>query len=348
MSVINDLKEKNNASIIDLFEVLFPNVKTKYYTLFVSLMNNQLERKTDYIIDIKEYLMENSTDKVGANMVLEKLTPQKIVSLNYLLHQFHNDSELDVKTLSDFITYNEKNMIEKKDVSTYKNYEEMVEQVSIANIKEMGKELEKQIKVMFDDGEWLVFKPLSYKASVKYGYGTKWCTAMERDSSYFRRYATDGILIYSINRKSGLKVGLYRDFENNELSFWDVTDKRVDSFESGLPHELVAMLINDTRDNKKTNFQVLKENVGHDVDDFEKYLYDEKEYEKKLSRRLNRLKSVPQEKEFVDENGDFFDGDDSDSDVDSPVLRDRGDVFIPVRGGIMNTSEDVSEIINEG
>ena len=281
MSVINDLKEKNNASIIDLFEVLFPNVKTKYYTLFVSLMNNQLERKTDYIIDIKEYLMENSTDKVGANMVLEKLTPQKIVSLNYLLHQFHNDSELDVKTLSDFITYNEKNMIEKKDVSTYKNYEEMVEQVSIANIKEMGKELEKQIKVMFDDGEWLVFKPLSYKASVKYGYGTKWCTAMERDSSYFRRYATDGILIYSINRKSGLKVGLYRDFENNELSFWDVTDKRVDSFESGLPHELVAMLINDTRDNKKTNFQVLKENVGHDVDDFEKYLYDEKEYEKK-------------------------------------------------------------------
>ncbi len=54
------------------------------------------------------------------------------------------------------------------------NWEEL--QMSLADLKMVDKEMEKQIEKLFEDEQWLVLKPLSYLASKKYGASTKWCT----------------------------------------------------------------------------------------------------------------------------------------------------------------------------
>ena len=70
----------------------------------------------------------------------------------------------------------------------------------------MDKELSKQTHKLYEDNEWLVIKPMSYQASLKYGASTKWCTVSNDSSEYYFKYSKRGILIYSINKKQVIKL----------------------------------------------------------------------------------------------------------------------------------------------
>jgi hypothetical protein len=65
--------------------------------------------------------------------------------------------------------------------------------------KLLEKNLSKEINVVYEDDEWFLLKPLTLESSVKYGYGTKWCTASKDHSEPFYEYSSRGILIYIIN-----------------------------------------------------------------------------------------------------------------------------------------------------
>jgi hypothetical protein len=82
----------------------------------------------------------------------------------------------------------------------------------------------------------------SFEASLKYGAGTKWCTAMKNEPEYFYRYSKNGILIYLINKVSGRKFGCYSE-ENNRVNIYNEVDESIDSFHMGLPYHTLTKLM---------------------------------------------------------------------------------------------------------
>jgi len=112
--------------------------------------------------------------------------------------------------------------------------------VNEAEIKQGVKNKKNRIVILHTDDEWLVLKPLSVEASVNYGYGTKWCTSMKEGNSYFHKYSKNGVLIFVINRKNGVKYAFYSS--PKEYSVWTVTDARIDSMETTIPFELLCQI----------------------------------------------------------------------------------------------------------
>jgi hypothetical protein len=84
---------------------------------------------------------------------------------------------------------------------------------------------------------------LTHEASKKYGATTRWCTTSERDIETFQRYWREGILVYFINKKTGLKVGGYKPLTFEEsYSFWSASDDRVDFLCSDLDDYLIPII----------------------------------------------------------------------------------------------------------
>jgi hypothetical protein len=118
----------------------------------------------------------------------------------------------------------------------------------------------KQVLKLYETDEWLVVKPLSYQASLKYGASTKWCTASKDSSDYYFRYSRRGILIYSINKKTGNKVAGFKNLDTShesETSFWNITDQRIDSMDSGLPSDVLDIFRNEFSNTKQSNWDIL-------------------------------------------------------------------------------------------
>jgi hypothetical protein len=138
----------------------------------------------------------------------------------------------------------------------------MESQVSLAELKLVSKELQAQTEILYDSDEWLVLKPLSFEASLKYGASTKWCTAMRNDPEYFSRYSRRGILIYCINRSTGDKVAAFKNLNTDyeyETSFWDVKDIRIDSMETDLPRRILDIIKYQFSNVTTTNWELMSD-----------------------------------------------------------------------------------------
>lgn len=145
-----------------------------------------------------------------------------------------------LETLREFNEHLENNRIENTDINQYETWEDLLVQKGIADVKQMDKQLTKQVERIYEDSTWLVIKPLSFSASLAYGSGTKWCTAMKMEPTYFYRYASEGILLYVINKVNGKKYGF--NSSPNEFSVWNTIDNRIDSLESGVPYEILSLI----------------------------------------------------------------------------------------------------------
>jgi hypothetical protein len=123
------------------------------------------------------------------------------------------------------------------------------------------KKLESEVIKIVENDEWLIIKPLSHKSSAKYGYGTKWCTAMQDQKSYFEQYTGNGALVYCINKKTKDKWALHKKFiGGTELTWWNITDQRIDSLETNIPSDIMEAIRTDIMSkNLKTNAQLKKD-----------------------------------------------------------------------------------------
>ena len=119
--------------------------------------------------------------------------------------------------------------------------------------------MKNRVMILHTDDEWLVLKPLSMEASVNYGYGTKWCTSMKNSNSYFYRYSRDGVLLFVINRKNGVKYAIYSS--PKEFSVWTATDARIDSMETTIPFDLMMRM------KEWTNFDEVGPNYNYFEDE---------------------------------------------------------------------------------
>lgn len=255
MTKIKDLKSKpeNNLNIIEILELICPEKKTKYIETLLRLMK-KTKNFDNYIVDIKEMFTKRLNI---SSSKLEKFTNLQIFLMWDFLETFDIDDLVEYQKFCDF---NERGLIQSNDLSKYSSFDEILSVTSIAELKSQEKELEKQIKVIYTNEEWTVIRPLTGNSSMKYGSGTKWCTASTKNPDYFFRYSKRGILLYMINKKTGLKVACFKSLdEEHEFSFWNQEDIRIDSIESGLPLFIIDIIRDEITNNPVSNMSLLSD-----------------------------------------------------------------------------------------
>jgi hypothetical protein len=176
--------------------------------------------------------------------------------------------------------------------------------VSTATLKLYSKELESQVHKEFEDDTWVALRPLSFEASSKYGSSTKWCTTYKKEKEYFAKYFSKGVLVYFINKITGYKFALFSEvYElNNDISFWNAEDTRVDFLQLDIEPYLLPIIKNLAM-SKIKNSDMLK------YDELEK-VYNDCDYHRGVSVLLD-MENPPQQDE---------------SEVAPPLMAYAGDV----------------------
>jgi len=257
MSKLSTLKEQNpqfNIGLIDALSILFE--KPKYVELAFNLHKHNFNKqmKNDWYSK-RRY----ATDLIDAGFKkenIDKISDSTLVAIHNILDDVHDAVLEDVNK---FIELNERGLIENKDVTSYKTLEELQGALSVAELKMMSKDLEKFVIKLYDENDWLVVKPLTYESSCKYGAGTKWCTASTSEEYQYHNYTRRGILIYAMNRKTGVKVAGFKNIDPDHLretSFWNAVDERIDSSECNLPSHVLDVIITDFRSCIKSNYDL--------------------------------------------------------------------------------------------
>jgi hypothetical protein len=238
---IKKLKKENehlNLSLIDIFST-YDKSKTKKYTQFlVKVINQQL----------KDYQYGNEDKK--ENLIIKLME-----------EVFFTSSRLSM--FSEFCEMMDKGVVIEKDISKYKTWDMLEEQYLYAKHKQTFQKSKKQIKVLHDDGYYLMFKPLSYLASCTYGYKTKWCTAMINEPSYFYSHSRDGSLIYLIDKLRNKKFAFYckinydsyefqSEHDRCEFTVWNEKDHRIDSLQTELPYDILMKISTHFKEDVKS------------------------------------------------------------------------------------------------
>ena len=258
MSRIEELKKQNpkfNISVVDVLQDLFK--KSKYTELLVNLIKSNISTKKE-VSQHKRDLIYELHDSYGYTLEeLDSLSYMELFNISCVVTNLLGYT--NYKTVQKFISFNEKKMISNTDLTSYKSFEELELQVSLASLREIDKDMEKQVLKLYETDEWVVIRPLSYQASLKYGASTKWCTSSDSNPDYYFRYTRRGILIYCINKKTGDKTAAFKNLDNSydrETSFWDITDMRIDSLETNLTTEVLNVIKNEFV-TTKTNWELL-------------------------------------------------------------------------------------------
>lgn len=270
MSRINELRKQHPNYALDVMEILrlsIPDQSTKYLELLIKLAKDEKTESDDDFRGYKLNILKNEYN-IDENIV-EHLSTSVLAIMEDSLERLI--SPPNHKTFRKFCELNERNLIDNNDISTYSTFNQIEQAVSMAELKSLDKELAKQIKIIFEDDEWIVLRPLSLEASQKYGAATKWCTTSANNSdelimvneislpSYFDKYSYRGILIYTINKKTGYKIGTFKNLDpdrEREFSFWNAKDDRIDSLDSGLPIEILGKVKDEIDNFPITNYAV--------------------------------------------------------------------------------------------
>ena len=229
MSRLDELKKQYphlNMSLFDLMTRLDSSKSYKYLPLFCKLFGKRFDPKEQYHVeDVPKGILDIHTNLISKSISTNDLTDSQMYMLYCLTDYFPNEN---FTTLKDFMYYMENGKIQNKDVTSYSKIEEIRSAVSLASIKEMDEEMENQAIKEFEDDTWVAVRPLTFAASAKYGSSTRWCTTYQKEKQYFERYWRQGVLVYFINKNTGYKFALYKSLAENELSFWNAEDSRVD------------------------------------------------------------------------------------------------------------------------
>jgi len=265
MSRIDELKKQHphfNITYLDVFKRLDISKTGKYSPVISHMVNEIIEKRTthrDELDSVKSRCEEYGFDYTGLN--------DYQITISYTILDYIIGKDWDM--VREFMDFMERGVIDNKDVLTYKNMEDVRAAVSSASIKLYSKELESQVHKEFEDDTWLAVRPLSFEASMKYGASTKWCTTYKKEKEYFAKYFSRGVLVYFINKITGYKFALYSEVYdiNNEISFWNAEDARVDFLQLDIDSYLLPII-------KNLAMSKIKNSEMLSPDDLQKVLID--------------------------------------------------------------------------
>lgn len=216
MSRLDRLKEQHpemNISLIDMLAKVDPTNTYKY---------------TEFLIKMtKHYFIDDEASDIGLNIAIDVLGSENVDSLN------------------EFEIHSKAGRIKNSDISSYKNWVQIQNSVKDADEIVRMKELEKQVKKLYEDSEWLVIIPLSFEASKMYGMNTKWCTTQER---HWNDYISNYKLIYIINKLNDEKYAISRDKRSDsKIQAWLSNDKETSPFMVPVPNNIMNIVTEEVR-----------------------------------------------------------------------------------------------------
>lgn len=222
-------------SVVDILNTLDPSATGKFTPFLIKMLRNEMSR--------------HKLRKLRSNSILDPTNILEHQVISHVINLLGNDN---INVIKSFAKHLEENRIpeNKRDINQYQNWDDLNKEVTLANLKQNQKRLEKEVLKVLETDEWLVIKPLTLESSLTYGSGTKWCTAMRNNPKYFYRYSINGVLTYIINKKSGDKYGIMYDKNTSEFSIWDAIDKRIDSIESNIPSEIIKTIFTMSKSDK--------------------------------------------------------------------------------------------------
>ena len=255
MSRIQNLKDQfpnYNWTIFDSIKVIDPSGKNTYCDLvFKHLKNRVKEINKSFARDTKDWLFKTGLDKEK----IESLTDFELSQIRIFFENYITSSDLE--SLLKFEKLRKSGRISSVDLTKINTLDDLSNFISVAELKDLERTLEKQVVKLFEDDEWICLRPLTYESSIKYGSNTKWCTTYH-DPDHFYRYSDRGILIYTINKKTGYKVATFFSLNTSEpeLSFWNQVDSRIDSLQTSLPDFILKRIIEETKTSFFTNAEL--------------------------------------------------------------------------------------------
>lgn len=252
MSKITEIKKQYpelNISIIDIFSKIDNTKTNKYLPLLCKLLSHRFQPSK--LWDKNDYKSEMShiTERVeGLGFDCKDMSDNEIYSYNMFTDFFDNQ---DIRDIISFRKFNERGLIKNNDITSYQTFEDIRSAVGLASLKDDEKIMKSQVVKEYEDDVWLALRPLTFGASSKYGSSTKWCTTYQTDKQYFERYWNRGILVYFINKVTGLKFALFKSLDNEkELSFWNAADSRIDFLELEIDDYMFPIVKNILKSDK--------------------------------------------------------------------------------------------------
>lgn len=274
MSRIDELKKQYpelNITVFDMMTRMDTTKSHKYLSLMCKIFGknvnvNESFSKDEFPFRISE-MQSNLTNK---GISIDGLSHNQILYLNRMTSDYISTESFD--TFKEFMFYMDKGQIEKTDVTSYSNIDEMRAAITLATMKEMTKDLEGQIIKEFEDDMWVILRPLTFSSSAKYGSSTRWCTTYQKEKNYFEKYWRKGILVYFINKQTGYKFAGYKGLDGDgEFNFWNSEDSRIDYLDviaDDYLFPIVRRIFKSEETNKslstiETQYQVYDECVLH-------------------------------------------------------------------------------------
>jgi len=269
---IKKLKKENEVLNLSIANMLakFDTTKTKKYSQFlVKMLNKKIE---DWQAEIDSFRPVIQSETIHQDPI-EKTVPNDSFE-NMLSRSFFCEYIFSWNKMQRFVEFTElmeKGVIDEKDISKYNSWDMLEEQLFEAKNRELFKKSKKEIHNIFEDDNYMIFKPLTYASSCSYGYQTKWCTAMINDPGYFYNHSR-GILIYLIDKKENKKFAFYRSFpqpyemmddhEQYVFKTYNQEDKQIDTIQTGLPMNILQIIMMECDTNLPTtiaNYKLFSE-----------------------------------------------------------------------------------------
>ena len=249
---IKKLKKENEILNLNLANMLerFDTSKTKKYSQFlVKMLNKKMEdwqkEQDEFPINIREGVNQEPIERVIPLNSYDNML-SRVLLCDYIFSWSRMDRFVEFTELM------ERNLIDEKDISKYDSWDMLEMQLYEAKNRELFKRSKKEIHKIFEDDNYMIFKPLTYAASCSYGYQTKWCTAMINDPGYFYNHSR-GILIYLIDKKENKKFAFFKHMpqpyeysESHEdylFKTYNQEDKQIDTIQTGLPMNILQIIL---------------------------------------------------------------------------------------------------------
>ena len=231
-------------SMLDVLEMIDQSKTNKFLPMLVHIVNNSYLSRTNNPYELNEYKRELVRKVPSLKNKIDTFDKGGLFCIYHMIEQIRV-SELE--TMLDFMDSYEKNQINNVDINKLRDFQEIEKIVNLISLKNLGKEYSKQVSVELETEKWLVVRPLTYEASLKYGASTRWCTAAKHNPNQFFRYTENGVLIYCINRDTGVKTAFHCWIDSQtkkpyDISFWNSGDDRIDSLLSDLDGEAMDVL----------------------------------------------------------------------------------------------------------
>lgn len=141
-----------------------------------------------------------------------------------------------------------------------------VELIKQTSKKQEEKKARKEAEKIYDSDSILIVKPKSHTASCYYGAGTRWCTTMKGNPSYFETHTRNANLYYIIVKKKNVSDRFYKIAINIkpgekliDADWYDVQDNKFNHSEKDLfltvvPDKAIQSIYDDLKLLKDTWF----------------------------------------------------------------------------------------------